>query len=157
VCRADHRRPALSGSEVLGVRLIALILVAGGIWDFFTTFIGVAKFFDLAMDAKINPAQFTFAMVVTLVIFGFVIASHLIWSLKSDDIPSLLLKAAWFICVVIDFLTSWYGTASYVFSDIDDARQAGGLLLVTFLILMSSILLSKLLLAKDVRGKPFLF
>jgi hypothetical protein len=130
----------------------------GAIWDVFTTFLGIAQFFDLPIDAKLSPAQFTFTLVVTLVVFGFVIASHLIWSLKSDDIVALILKAAWGVCVVIDFITSWWGTKRFVFPDSqNDFGQAGGLLVITFLVVSASILLSRLLLAKDIRGKPFLF
>jgi hypothetical protein len=142
----------------LGVWLVALVLALAASWDAFTTFIGVAEFFDLAMAAKINPAQFTFALIVTVVVFGFVISSHLIFSFKSDDVTILLLKIAWFLCLVIDLYTSWLGTKRYVFYD--DASEPGryaGLVLVTFLIVASSVLLSKLLLAKDIRGKPFLF
>lgn len=142
----------------MGVRLIGFVLLLGGLWDLFTTFRGIADFFDLPVDPKINPAQFAFAVVVTMVVFGFVIASHLIWSLKSDDIPTLFLKGAWAVCVLIDLFTSWAGTKRFVFYGDDGGPIRGvGLLVVTALIVAASILLSKLLLAKDIRGKPFLF
>ncbi len=142
----------------MGVRLIGCVLLLGGLWDLFTTFRGVADFFDLPTDPKTNPAQFIFAIVVTMVVFGFVIGTHLIWSLKSDDIPTLVLKAAWGVCILIDLFTSWEGTKRFVFyGNDDDAARGIGLGVVTALIVSSSILLSKLLLAKDIRGKPFLF
>lgn len=133
----------------MGVRLVAIILFLGAAWDLISTFQGIAQFFDLPIEARINPIQFIFALVVTAVVFGFVIASHLIWNLKSDDLPTLLLKIAWACCLVIDFFTSWAGTSHYVFyNDITGATQAAGLLLATFLIVASSILLSKLVLEK---------
>jgi len=142
----------------LGVRFIALVLLLGAIWDAFTTFRGVAEFFDLAMTAKLNPTQFIFAFVVTFVVFGFVMASHFIWSFKAEDITAILVRIAWGLCLVIDLYTSWRGTKTYVFADADtDGAQAGGLVLVTFLIVSSTLLLSRILLAKDLKGKPFLF
>ncbi len=141
----------------MGVRLVTIILILGGVWDFLTTLRGVADFFDLPLDPKFNPAQFTFGLVVTMVIFGFVLASHLIWNLKSNDFPTHLLKAAWAACIAIDLFTSWEGTRRFVFDgdDTDPARGIG-LALVTALIVSSSLLLSKLLLAKDISGKAFL-
>jgi tryptophan-rich sensory protein len=141
----------------MGVRLVTIVLILGSLWDFFTTLRGVADFFDLPVDPKINPAQFTFGLVVTIMISGFVIASHLIWNLKSDDLPTLLLKAAWGACIAIDLFTSWEGTKRYVFyGEEPDTAQAVGLALVTALIVSSTLLLSKLILAKDIRDKPFL-
>jgi hypothetical protein len=141
----------------MGVRLVIFALILGGLWDFFTTLRGVADFFDLPIDPKINPAQFTFGLIVTIVVSGFVLASHLIWNLKSDDVPTLLLKTAWGACIAIDLFTSWEGTKRYVFYGEDgDPARGIGLAVVTALIVSSSLLLSKLLLAKDISGKPFL-
>lgn len=141
----------------MGVRLVIVVLVFGSLWDFFTTLRGVADFFDLPVDPKINPAQFTFGLVVTILISGFVIASHLIWKLQGDDLPTLLLKAAWGACIAIDLFTSWEGTKRFVFyGDEPDMAQSIGLALVTALIVSSTLLLSKLLLAKEIKDKPFL-
>jgi hypothetical protein len=146
----------------MGVRLVALGLVLGALWDVFTTFHGVAAFFDLPMDPKINPVQFAFGMVVTMVVFGFVMATHLIWATKSDksekpeELPALLLKAAWAACIAIDLFTSWQGTKSYVFyGDEGDPARDGGLAVVTALIVSSSIFLSRLLLDKNGKARTF--
>jgi tryptophan-rich sensory protein len=131
----------------MGLRLVALGLILGALWDVFTTFHGVAAFFDLPMDPKINPAQFAFGLVVTMVVFGFVMATHLIWTTKAEETPALLLKAAWAVCIAIDLFTSWQGTKSYVFyGDEGDAARDIGLAVVTALIVSSSIFLSRLLL-----------
>ena len=142
----------------MGVRLVAIGLIAGTLWDVFTTFYGVALYFDLPMNPDVNPVQFAFATAVTAVVFGFVIATHIIWNLKGEDVPSLLLKAVWVACVAIDLVTSWQGTRRYVFyGDDGDAGRGVGLAVATALIVSSTIFLSRLVLAKDVRTKPFLF
>ncbi len=133
----------------MGVRLILILgLAAGALWDLFTSFYGVAAYFDLAMSPNINPVQFAFALVVTIVVFGFVIATHLIWRLKPEDIPALVLKSAWAMCVAINLVTCWEGTKRYVFyGDDGDATGGAGLAVVTALMVASSILLSRLALA----------
>lgn len=142
----------------MGIKLVALIVGLGAFWDGFTTFRGVTDLFDLVTVTRINPFHVGFAFVVTMVIFGFVVATHLIWSFKSDDLVTLLLKVAWIICFAIDLYTSLIGTRYYVFNGaVDTPAKMLGLLLVTFLISASSVLLSRILLAKDIRGRPFLF
>ncbi|MGB8868874.1 MAG: hypothetical protein ACLPJW_16065 [Rhodomicrobium sp.] len=141
----------------MGIRLVAIGLIAGTLWDIFTTFYGVTLYFDLPMDPNVNPAQFAFAIAVTAVVFGFVIATHIVWNLKGEDVPSLLLKAAWTACVAIDLVTSWEGTRRYVFyGDDGDAARGVGLAVATALIVSSAIFLSRLVLAKDVHTRPFL-
>jgi hypothetical protein len=138
----------------MGLRLVAIGLVLGAAWDVFTTFHGVAAFFDLPMDPKINPVQFTFGLVVTMVVFGFVMATHLIWSVKAEETPALLLRAAWAACIAIDLFTSWEGTRSYVFyGEEGDAARDIGLAVVTALIVSSSIFLSRLLLEEKGKKK----
>ncbi len=141
----------------MGVRAVALVLLLGAFWDLFTTFRGIADFFDIPLEPRINPTQFAFGLAVTMVIFGFVISSHLILSLKGEDTFTLLLKVAWGICIVIDLFTTWEGTKRFVFySDDSDAARTVGVALVSALIVTSTMLLSKLLLAKDITGKHFL-
>ena len=142
----------------MGVLLVAIGLIAGTLWDVFTTFYGVTAYFDLPMNPDVNPAQFAFAAAVTAVVFGFVIATHLIWKLPHDGPPSLLLKGAWAACVAIDLVTSWEGSRRFVFyGDDGDAVRGVGLAVATALIVSSTIFLSRLILAKDVHTKPFLF
>jgi hypothetical protein len=142
----------------MGVRLLGLGLFVCAVWDLLTTFYGVAGYFDLPMNPKINPVQFAFGAVVTIVVFGFVIGTHLIWSLKQEDVPALVLKAAWVVCVAIDLVTSWEGTKRYVFyGDDGDPARGAGLAVVTALIVSSTILLSRLALGKDAGTKNFLY
>jgi tryptophan-rich sensory protein len=133
----------------VGVRLVVFGLVIAALWDLFTTFHGVSAYFDLPMNPKINPAQFIFGLIVTIVVFGFVFATHYIWSLEPGDGPALLLKAAWAICVAINLITSWEGTKRFIFyGDEGDPARDAGLAIVTALIVSSAIFLSKLLFSK---------
>jgi hypothetical protein len=131
----------------MGVRfVVAVCLFLAALWDLFTTFYGVSYFFDLPMNPNINPAQFIFALAVTMVVFGFVIATHLIWDLKRDGAPTLILKAALLTCIAIDLITAWEGTKRFVFyGDEGDAARGVGLAVVTVLIVSSTILLPQLL------------
>jgi tryptophan-rich sensory protein len=141
----------------MGVRAVAVVLFLGALWDLVTTFRGLAFFFDIPFQPRINPAQFTFGVVVTLVVFGFVLSSHLIWKMSGDDVPTMLLKAAWGICIAVDLYTSWEGTRHFVFyGDDNDPARTIGVAVVSALIVVSTMLLSKLLLASDISGKPFL-
>ena len=134
----------------MGVLLVKIVLAVGAAWNFFTTLYGLASYFDLPLDPGINSVQFTFAMVLTAVVFSFVIATHLILTMKHQDLTVMLLKAAWGACVAIDLIASWQGTKHYVFyGDDGDAARAVGLALATALTVSSTIFLSRLVLGKD--------
>lgn len=138
--------------------IVVLIIGLGALWDGFTTFFGIVQLFDIFAAAKVNPFQVIFAVVVSLVVFGFIIATHVIWSFTDDDLVTLLLRIAWFICLGLDIYTSLLGNRHYVFNDrVDTGAHVIGLFVVTFLITAASILLSRLLLSKDSRGKGYLF
>lgn len=141
----------------MGVLLVVIGLTIGALWDVFTTFYGVTSYFDLPMDPDVNPVQFAFAGAVTGVVFGFVIATHLIWKIERKDVPSLLLRGTWAACVAIDLITSWEGTRRFVFyGDDGDAARGMGLAVVSVLIVSSTVFLSRLMLAKAVQKMPFL-
>src|SRR5271165_3912050 len=119
----------------MGFRFVALFLMMGAAWDAFTTFYGVSIFFDVPMDPKINPVQFAFGLVVTMVIFGFVMATHLIWShTAADKTPSQIVRVAWGVSIAIDILTSFEGTQNYVFYGEDgNPERDFGLAVITAL------------------------
>jgi hypothetical protein len=140
----------------MGVRLVLIIpLLLGALWDLYTTFTGVSDFFDLPTNPNINGGQFAFGVVITLTIFGFVIGSQLFWNANLPDAPGLVLKAAWATCVAIDLYTSWAGTKRLVFYDDDDPAKGFAMAVAAALIVASTILLSKILLDKDFKGKAF--
>lgn len=136
----------------MGIRLVLIVpLLLTALWDLYTTFRGVADFFDLPTNPSINEGQFAFGVVITLTVFGFVIASQLFWNANLHDAPGLLLKAAWASCVAIDLYTAWAGTKRVVFYDDDDPAKGFGIAVAAALIVASTILLSKILLDKDFR------
>ena len=110
----------------------------------YTTFRGLTDFFDLPTHPSINPGQFAFGIVVTVIVIGFVIASRLIWSMGSE-VPVQLLKLASVICILIDVGASWIGTKRLISFDDDDPGKAVGLALVVALVVLSKIGLSTLL------------
>ena len=134
------------------VKLLAIPLLAPAIWNLYTTFRGLADFFDLPTHPSINPGQFAFGIVVTIIVIGFVVASSLIWSFPSDDAPILLLKAASVICILIDVGASWIGTKRVISFDDDDPGKAIGLALVIALVVLSKIGLSTVLFDRQRAG-----
>jgi hypothetical protein len=140
----------------MGVRAVIFVLFLGALWDLFTTFRGIADFFDIPFQPRINPSQFIFGLAVTVVVFGFVISSHLISNLKADDIPTLLLKGAWGVCIAIDLFTTWQGTKRFVFyGDDSDPARTIGVAVVSALIVTSTMLLSNLLLDRNYIDRRF--
>lgn len=134
----------------LGVRLVIAVLITAALWDLFTIFYGLAAYFDLPLNLEINPVQFSFALVLTAIVFGFVLATHLIWGMKQEDFMVPLLRAAWGVCIAINLVASWQGTKNYVFyGDNGDAARGVGLALATVLTVSSTIFLSMLAVGKD--------
>ncbi len=133
----------------MNLRVVMIPLVFGALWDFITTFQGVADFFDLATKWDINPGQFIFGVVISLIIFGFVLSSHLIWKMTSQETPGLLVRGAWLTCIAIDLFTSWEGTRRIIFYDDDDAAKGIGIAVAAALIVASTVLLSWALLSKS--------
>ncbi len=128
----------------MNVRLLAIPLLAPVIWNIYTTFRGLSDFFDLPTHPSINPGQFAFGIVVTIIVIGFVVASRAIWN-SPDETPFLLLKAASVVCIAIDVAASWVGTKHVISFDYDDQGKAFGLALMVALLVLSKIALSTLL------------
>ncbi len=126
-------------------QLLAIPLLAPAIWNLYTTFRGISDFFDLPTHPSINPGQFAFGIVITIIVIGFVIGSRLIWSTAPDDTPGLLLKIASVICILIDVGASWIGTKRVISFEDDDPGKALALALVIALVVLSKIGLSTLL------------
>jgi tryptophan-rich sensory protein len=127
------------------VRLLAIILLlAPVIWNIYTTRQGLCDFFDLPTHPSINPGQFVFGIVVTIIVIGFVVASRAIWSAR-DEAPFALLKAASVVCIAIDAAASWFGTKHVISFDYEDPAKAVGLALMVALLVLSKIALSMLL------------
>lgn len=136
--------------------IVATALALGALWDGLTTFFGLTQVFGIGGNG--TAAQLTFAVVVSMVVMGFMIATHLIWSFDGDDVVSQILKWAWGLSLVIDLYTSYEGNKQFVFNNrIEGVTGQLGLLAVTLLITVSTMLLSRLILSKDARGKGFLY
>ena len=134
-------------------QLLAIPLLAPALWNLYTTFMGLSLFFDLPTNPNINPGQFAFGVIVTIIVIGFVVASRLIWTALPDDMPGLLLKVAIVICILIDVGASWIGTKRVISFDDDDPAKAFGLALVIALVVLSKIGLSSVLFPNGSSGK----
>jgi len=133
-------------------RLLYLILVPIALWDVYTTYLGVSYFFDLPTNPDINPGQFVFGLVVTLIVFLFVVTTQFIHSLPAHGGPILILKGAWATAVAIDLYTAWDGTRRIVFYGEEDAAKGVGVAIVAALIVTSTIFLSQLLLGRKAKA-----
>ena len=132
--------------------VLAILLLAPAAWNVYTTFRGLSDFFDLPTHPSINPGQFAFCIVITIIVISFVIASRLIWKIQSEEAPVLLLKAASLICILIDVGASWIGTKRVISFDDYDPGKAVGLALVVALVVLSKLGLSMLLFDDEQSG-----
>jgi hypothetical protein len=93
------------GRNVETLRLIELafktFLVLYSIW------IAIAEFFDLSPEMSISSTRFVFAMIITLVVFSFLIGSPIFWRSKLDTMADLTSKAAWAICIGVALFACW--------------------------------------------------
>jgi hypothetical protein len=153
---ASSDRNAASSPHKSGVRLLAIPLLAPAIWNLYTTFRGLADFFDLPSHPSINPGQFALGIAVTIIVIGFVIASRPIWSFVSEEPPFLLLKAVSVTCILINTGAAWVGMKHVMsFGDADPGKSFS-LAFVVALTVLSMIGLSKLLFDADDGDKPLL-
>jgi hypothetical protein len=137
---------------------IAAIISLGALWDGFTTFFGIVQVFNILGGDSIQPMQVMFAVVVSVVILGFLIATHVIWSFETDDIVTLILKGAWLVCLVLDCYTAYIGNKFFVFNnDLETPAHHLGLIIVTLLITISSILLSRIVMSRELRRRGYLY
>lgn len=120
------------------------IIGLGALWGGFTTLVGIVQIFDVVGLHGVFVSQLVFAGVASIVILGFLISTHSIWTFERDDLISLTLKAAWVLCLVLDFYTVYMGNKAYVFGGrLETPAHFFGLLIITVLTTMSSVLLSR--------------
>jgi hypothetical protein len=138
--------------------IIGTIIGLGALWDGFTTFFGIVQIFNILGGDVVNPMQVVFAIVVALVISGFLVATHLIWTFETDDVVTLILKGAWLVCLVLDCYTAYIGNKYFVFNNnLETSAHHLGLVIVTLLITISSILLSRIVMMKEMRRRGYLY
>ncbi len=136
------------------MRALIFVVALGALWDGFTSFYGIAEFYDLVVGQS-DWRQIVFALIAAITIVGFMVATRLIWSgAEANNTISVLLKVAWVVCFVIDLYTSFIGTRDFVF----DGMAGGpaniiGLLIVSFLVTSSSVLLSQLITGRGIRKR----
>lgn len=136
------------------MNLMTLIVSLGALWDGFTTYFGIVEIFNI----RDNPLQIIFAAVVAIVILGFLLSTHLIWTFETDDVVTLVLKAAWVICLVLNCYTAYIGNKLFVFdNNLPTGAHQLGLVIITLLITISSILLSRMIMAKQLRKRGYLY
>ncbi len=138
--------------------ILAFVIGLGALWDGFTTFVGIVQIFNISGLHGVDMVQLVFAVVVSIVILGFLISTHIIWTFEQDDLISLILKAAWVVCLVLDFYTAYIGNKAYVFGGrLETPAHSFGLLIITLLITISSVLLSRIIMVRTVRGRSYLY
>jgi len=136
------------------MRALIVVVALGAFWDGYTSFYGIAEFYDLLAGPS-DPMRFVFAGIAAITIVGFMIATRLIWSgPDANSAISVLLKIAWVICFVIDLYTSFIGTRDFVFQGMAGGpANVLGLLIMSFLVTSSSVLLSQLITGRGIRKR----
>ncbi|MFP3920463.1 MAG: hypothetical protein ACLFPA_05440 [Dichotomicrobium sp.] len=136
------------------MRALIVVVSLGALWDGYTSFYGIAEFYDLVTGTS-APMRFVFAGIAAITIVGFMIATRLIWSAaEPNNAITILLKTAWVVCFVIDLYTSFIGTRDWVFGGMaGGSANVMGLLVMSFLVTSSSVLLSQLITGKGIRKR----
>lgn len=144
-------RDAALSVPPISARLVIIPLLVPVLWNLYTTFRGLADFFDLPTYPS-SGGQWAFGIGGTIFVIGFVVASRMIWRFASEDAPVLLLKAACVFCIVINIGASWIGTKRIVLFEADDPARTIALALVVALVILSTVGLSTLFF--DKHNKP---
>ena len=136
------------------MRVLIFVVALGALWDGFTSFYGIAEFYDVVVDDG-DWRRIAFALVAAITIVGFMVATRLIWSATEENNTILiLLKVAWVVCFVIDLATSFIGTQDFVFKGmVGGTVDLLGLLIISFLVTSSSVLLSQLITGKGTKKR----
>lgn len=136
------------------MRALIVVVSLGALWDGYTSFYGIAEFYDLVLGES-DPMRFVFAAIASITIVGFMVATRLIWSgVETNNEITVLLKVAWVVCFVIDLYTSFIGTRDWIFGGMaGGTANVIGLLIFSFLVTSSSVLLSQLLTGKGIRKR----
>lgn len=136
------------------MRVLIVVVSFGALWDGYTSFYGIAEFYNLIMSDA-GPMRYAFAGVAAVTIVGFMIATRLIWSsTEPNNSITVLLKVAWVVCFVIDLYTSFIGTRDWVFDGMAGGpANVFGLLIFSFLVTSSSVLLSQLITGRGIRKR----
>jgi len=136
------------------MRVLIVVVSLGALWDGYTSFYGIAEFYDLVMgDSEFR--RFVFAGIASITIVGFMVATRLIWSgVEVNNTITILLKVAWVVCFVIDLATSFIGTRDWIFGGMAGGpANVLGLLIFSFLVTSSSVLLSQLITGRGIRKR----
>jgi len=127
-------------------RLLAIPLLPAVVWNIYTTFRGISILFDLPRNPNINPGQFAFGIIVTLIVIGLVLASSLAFSNNnSEELPASVLKGAWLAAVFFNLVASWVGTKRLILYEDDDPGKKFAVLVIVTLIVLSTAFLPRLL------------
>jgi hypothetical protein len=136
------------------MRALIVVVSIGALWDGYTSFFGIAEFYELLTNNQ-DVRRLIFAGVAATIIVGFMVATRLIWSsAEKNNAITMLLKGAWVICFLIDLYTSYVGTRYYIFGDmVESGADMVGLVLVSFLVTSSSVLLSQLITGRGIKKR----
>lgn len=157
-------RVGVFGEYILGLMLPFLrgAFLLGTIWDFATSFLGIAGIFGVTNFRNVDVSTIGIcvtAVVGSLIILGLSLSSDEIWS-RDKNLEGTLFRTGHFIAVLFDGYTSFLGTAQNVilrgnrsvFTTIGVSEvveqigieEIGILLILTFLITASPIMVARL-------------
>jgi hypothetical protein len=133
------------------MQFVGVVIACGTMWDFVTTFVGLADIFDVFSQEGDYPfVQLIFALVVSCVIMGFVLCTHYIWRQKEGDLITVILKATWLMCFVFDVWTALLGNKRLIFGGrAEDVKSMIVIGMLTIIITSSTILLSRIIGQKE--------
>jgi hypothetical protein len=121
------------------LRVIPIILVLFSVWTAFTVYFGLSDLFSERMSSIV-------LIPISFAIFLFLISSHLLLSMASQDIVAIFLKLIWASTFVLSIFGAYLGNKQIIHSGV------GVSLILSAISVLSVIILSRLLLEPNTRG-----
>jgi hypothetical protein len=133
------------------MQVVGAAIAFGALWDFITTFVGLADIFDIFSQEGDYPfIQLLFALAASSVIMGFVLCTHYLWKHEEGDMITVILKAAWLMCFAFDVWTALLGNKRLIYGGrVENVKSMIIIGMITIIITSSTILLSRIVGQKE--------